>query len=101
MEKTTIIETLKNSYNRDLRKQLVKTILSDEKIEKNPDYKIINQIFSYILGQLNWSISKNTEDWDTTPLDIMKAVFPKIDTTKWYQEQILTVKKMIDVQMNG
>lgn len=101
MEKTQIIETLKDNYNRDLRKQVVKTIISNEKESKNPDYKIINQIFSYVLKELNWDLANNTENWDNTPLDIMDETFPKIESTKWYEEQILTAKKIIELEMKG
>ena len=101
MEKTQIIETLKDNYNRDLRKQVVKTIISNEKESKNPDYKIINQIFSYVLKELGWDLAKNTKNWDNTPLDIMEETFPKIESTKWFEEQILTAKKMIELEMKG
>jgi hypothetical protein len=97
MEKTEIIETLKAHYNRDLRKQVVKTLLSDEKETDKPNYQLINQIFSYVLKELGWSMAENTKNWDNTPLDIMQDVFPKIESTKWYDEQVLTAKKMIDV----
>jgi len=101
MENMQIIETLKDNYNRDLRKQVVKTIISNEKESKNPDYKIINQIFSYVLKELNWDLAKNTKNWDNTPLDIMEETFPKIESTKWYEEQILTAKKIIELKMKG
>lgn len=96
-KKTEIIETLKNNYNRDLRKQVVKTLLKDEKESEKPNYQLINQIFSYVLKELGWNIAKNTKEWDNTPVDIMQEAFPKIESTKWYDEQILTAKKMIDV----
>ena len=101
MEKTQIIETLKDNYSRDLRKQVVKTILSNEKESENPDYKIINQIFSYVLKELNWDLAKNTKNWDNTPLDIMEETFPKIESSKWFEEQILTAKKMIELEMKS
>ena len=101
MKKTEIIETLKENYNRSLRKQVVKTILTGEQESKNPDYKIINQIFSYVLKELNWNIADNSKEWDNTPLDIMEKAFPKIETTRWYQEQILTAKKIIELEMKG
>ena len=101
MKKTEIIETLKDTYNRDLRKQVVRTIISNEKESKNPDYKIINQIFSYVLKELGWDLAKNTKNWDNTPLDIMEETFPKIESTKWFEEQILTAKKMIELEMKG
>lgn len=99
MKKTEIIETLKDNYNRDLRKQVVKTILASEKESKNPDYKIINQIFSYVLKELNWNIVDNNKEWDSTPLDIMEEAFPKLESSKWFEEQILTAKKMIELEM--
>ena len=101
MEKTEIIETLKDNYNRDLRKQVVKTILASEKESKNPDYKIINQIFSYVLKELNWNIADNNKEWDSTPLDIMEEAFPKLESSKWFEEQILIAKKMIELEMKG
>jgi len=99
MKKETIIQTLKESYNRDLRKQVVKTLLANEKQSESPDYKIINQIFSYVLKELEWKMAENTKEWDNTPLEIMKETFPKIETTKWFQEQILTAQKMIEIEM--
>ncbi len=96
-----IKQTLKDNYNRDLRKQVVKTLLSLEKESDTPDYKLINQIFSYILKELNWSIAENTKTWDNTPLDIMKETFPKIESTQWFKEQILTAKKLIELEMKA
>jgi len=98
-KKETIIQTLKESYNRDLRKQVVKTLLANEKDSDTPDYKILNQIFSYVLKELDWKIAENTKKWDNTPLDIMEEVFPKLENTKWFKEQILTAKKMIASEM--
>ena len=96
-----IKQTLKDNYNRDLRKQVVKTLLSLEKESDTPDYKLINQIFSYILKELNWSIAENTKTWDNTPLDIMEETFPKIESTQWFKEQILTAKKLIALEMKA
>jgi DNA-binding ferritin-like protein len=99
MKKETIIQILKDTYNRDLRKQVVKTILANEKQSQTPDYKIINQIFSYVLKELEWKMAENTKEWDNTPLDIMEEAFPKLESTKWFKEQILTAKKMIEMEM--
>jgi len=99
MKKAEIIQTLKNNYNRDLRKQVVKTILADENEKDKPDYKIINQIFTYVLKELNWKMAENTKEWDNTPLDIMEETFPKLESTKWFEEQILTAKQMIEMEM--
>ena len=101
MTKQEIIETLKNSYPKDIRKQLVKTILSEEKENTLANYKLINQIFSYVLSELGWDMAKSTKDWDSTPLDIMEESFPKIKTTQWYKEQIVTAKQAIDVDMKA
>ena len=103
MQKEEIINTLKTQYPRDLRKQLVKTILTSEKNQDETvikqKYNIMNQIFSYVLKECNWSMSENSENWDNTPLEIMIEVFPKLNTTQWYAEQDISVKKNIDVQM--
>ena len=101
MTKQEIIETLKNSYPKDIRKQLVKTILKEEKENALANYKLINQIFSYVLSELGWDMAKSTKDWDSTPLDIMEESFPKIKTTQWYKEQIVTAKQAIDVDMKA
>jgi len=96
MNQEIIIQTLKEQYPRDLRKQVVKSLLSDEK-EKVQNYNIINQIFSYVLKESNWSMPSNSKEWDSTPLDIMSAVFPKIETTKWHKEQHMMTQQGIDV----
>jgi len=90
-----IISTIKNRYNRDLRKQIVKSILINEKDNKTSledSYKIINQIFAYIIGELKWTIPTNTTSWDDTPLKTMVEIFPKIETTKWFKDQELSLK---------
>ena len=96
-----IKETLKAQYSRDMRKQLVKSLLEAEK-EKDTDkqYKLMNQIFSYVLAQFNWSMPKGTEDWDPTPREVMYEVFPKLMSSKWYQEQQLMAKQHINVMMD-
>lgn len=103
MNKEAIIDQLKAQYSRDLRKQLVKTILTYEKgtdkVAIEEKYKLMNQIFSYVLKACNWSMSENSEKWDNTPLEIMVETFPKLNTTQWYAEQDISVKKSIDVQM--
>jgi len=101
MKNTEIIETLKNTYPRDIRKKIVKTLLTEEKEHDKADYTLINQIFSYVLNQLGWNMVENTEQWDNKPLEVMKESFPKIESTKWYQEQILTTTKMIEVEMKA
>jgi hypothetical protein len=98
-----IIESIKSQYNRDLRKQLVKSILENEKANDAQSlkggYNIMNQIFSYVLNQLGWNIAENAEKWDESPLEIMKEAFPKLETTQWFQQLQLQVKKSIEVQI--
>lgn len=101
MKKQKIIEILKETYDKDLRKQVVKTILANEEESNDPNYQIINQIFSYVLKELNWNMTDNTKNWDNTPLDIMEKAFPKLETTRWFDEQILTAKKAIELQMKN
>jgi Leu/Phe-tRNA-protein transferase len=104
MQKEEIINELKAQYSRDLRKQLVKTILNNEKNQDktaaDQQYKIINQIFSYVIQACNWSMSPSSENWDNTPLEIMAEVFPKLSITQWYQEQEIMAKKNIDLVLN-
>ena len=97
METSEIVETLKTQYNRDLRKQVVKTLLKNEKETGKTNYQIIDQIFTYVQKELGWRLPEKEEEWDFTPLDIMKEVFPHIESTKWYALQISTAKNMLDV----
>ena len=91
-----IIARLKEQYTRDLRKQIVKSILKNEKtndkLTLENSYKIINQIFAYIISESKWKMSPNSGTWDDTPLKIMSEVFPKIETTEWYKGQVLSIK---------
>ena len=101
MTKEEIIETLKTQYSRDIRKQLVKSLLEAEKNEDTlKQYTLMNQVFSYVLAQLGWDMPTGTEDWDPTPLEVMHEVFPKIMASKWYQEQQLLAKQHINVMMD-
>ena len=96
METTEIVETLKTQYNRDLRKQVVKTLQKNEQETDKPNYQIINQIFTYVQKELDWKLPENTNEWDYTPLDIMKEVFPHIESTKWYDIQISAAKNTLN-----
>jgi len=103
MNQDEIIKTLKETYPREVRKGLVKTILEKEK-ENNElstlqQYKIINQIFSYVIGQSGWKMGEDSTVWDASPLDIMNKVFPKLSTTKWYSEQLLNTKQKVEVKL--
>jgi len=95
-----ISESIKVQYNRTLRKQIVKKLLSDEKV-KHYDYAIINQIFSYVLKSLGWDIAKKRVQWDETPLEVMVETFPKIETTQWYANQKILTDKNIGVVVEG
>jgi len=99
-----IINFIKEKYNRDLRKQVVKAILknekSNDKMAQESSYKIINQIFSYIISELDWNISQNTNSWNDSPLKIISEIFPKIETTQWFKDQQLLVTKPINLEGN-
>ncbi|MBU1668373.1 hypothetical protein KKC13_08115 [bacterium] len=101
MKKEEIIGTLKAHYSRDVRKQLVKSILENEKsgdqIAIDQQYKIINQIFSYVLQQSGWRMGQSSQEWDSKPLEIMVEAFPQIKTTLWYNEQNISATKKVTV----
>ena len=103
MNREEIIKFLKDSYSQELRKGLVRTILEKEKSENDLDiqqqYKLMNQIFSYVLQQSGWEMGKNSSVWDARPLEIMQEVFPKLSTSKWYKQQILNTNHNVEVQM--
>jgi len=105
LKQEEIINTLKSTYSREIRKNLIKAIINSEKLKnsemKDKQYKIINQIFSYVIKQSNWKISQNSNNLDTTPLEIMLEVFPKLSSTKWYEEQNISVKSGIDIVMGN
>ena len=104
MTKEEISTTIKEHYSRDIRKQLVKRILEQEKtmkeVEKIDVYQTINQIFSFVLQQSGWKMGSNSTEWDAMPLEIMRETFPKISNTQWYTEQILLTKKSIKIEIN-
>jgi hypothetical protein len=97
-----IVTTLKEHYSRDLRKGIVKSMLKYEKTSdeesKEASYKVINQIFSYVISQLNWNLAESTSSWNDLPLLVISETFPKIDTTKWFKERQLQVSKSIDLK---
>jgi len=103
MTEEEIIEVLKSHYPREIRKQLIKTILQQEKNNEQEQleqqYKIINQIFSYVLKESNWKMGENSNTWDNKPLTIMSKVFPQITTTKWYSEQHISASTKVDIMM--
>jgi len=103
MTEIEIIETLKSHYPREVRKQLIKTILQQEKNDAQEaleqQYKIINQIFSYVLKESNWKMGENSNDWDNKPLNIMSNVFPQITTTKWFTEQNISTSSKVNIMM--
>ena len=100
MNKQEIIDTLKAQYSKDLRKQLVQSLRDAEQNgDADKQNKLMNQIFSYVLAQLGWTMASNIKEWDDRPLEVMKEVFPKINKTKWYKAQKLLAEQSIDVQM--
>ena len=103
MKQEEIIDTIKSTYSRDIRKNLIKSIIKSEKSKnsemQDKQYKIINQIFSYIIKESGWKISQNSNTLDSTPMEIMLEVFPKLSSTKWYEEQNVVVKNSVDVVM--
>jgi hypothetical protein len=102
MNPEATIEFLKANYPRDVRKGLVKSMLAVEKGEDRDalqqQYSLINQIFSYVLKECNWSMPSNSHELDARPLEIMKETFPKLETTRWYQEQALIAKRSIELR---
>jgi len=103
MNKEEIINILKDTYSREVRKGLVRSILEKEKtkneLEIQQQYKLINQIFSYVLQQTGWKMGENSSAWDDSPLKIMQDVFPKLSTSKWYNEQLLNTKQNVEVHL--
>lgn len=101
MNKEQIIETLKTHYPRDVRKQLIKSTIEIEKSENQEaiekQYKIINQIFSYVLHESGWKMGQSSKEWNNKPLEIMVEAFPQIKTTLWYNEQTLSTTTKVDV----
>ncbi len=101
MNQEAIIQQLKGHYSRDLRKQLVKSILSAEKqgdqFEIERQYKIINQIFSFVLQESGWRIGSDSKEWNAQPMEVMLLVFPQLEKTQWYQDQQLMVDQKIEV----
>ena len=79
----------------EIRKQVVKTVLRDEKANDKEalksSYNILNKIFAYIISELNWTISQNSATWDDTPLKIISEVFPKLESTQWFKDQQLSI----------
>ncbi|HHH37627.1 MAG TPA: hypothetical protein ENK77_03310 [Epsilonproteobacteria bacterium] len=104
MTKNEIIETIKSHYSRDLRKQLIKTVLQHEQNKDMQDveqqYNLLDQIFSYILKNTGWDMPENLKDWNSAPLQIMTEVFPQIESTLWYQDKKLLVSGSIDVKID-
>jgi len=105
MKKDEIVEVLKSNYPREVRKGLVKTIIEKEKSADKfaikEQYKIINQIFSYVLQQSGWEMGTDSSSWDASPLEVMLEVFPKLSTTKWYNQQHLQTQQKVEIEIQG
>ena len=103
MNSEDLVKYLKEQYNRDLRKQIVKSVLlyekNNDKDALQSSCNVLNQIFSFVLSELQWNMVEDSSEWDTKPLDVMKVTFPKIETTKWYKDQLLLVSQSIKVKL--
>ena len=89
--KEQIIKTLQQSYDRQTRKALVRSIIESEMRQEEPNYQIINQIFNYVIQTIGWTLSASSNSWDNTPLLIMKETFPKLENSKWYKSKELNL----------
>lgn len=102
MNREDIIKTIKDSYNRDIRKQLVKSLIKNEKSKDkeavDSSYKVVDQIFSYVISELGWTFSSDSTTWDDTPLQIMQEVFPNIDKSEWFESQLLQVRSSVELK---
>ncbi len=93
------IQFIKENYPDDVRADLIVSLQTLENIVKTQSktiqaieaqvkvdnlHKIIDQIFSVILKNLNWNIANTTNNWDYRPINIMKKTFPNIEHTNWY-----------------
>lgn len=101
MKKQKIIAILTKTYPINIRRELIETILLSEKENKIPNYTLINQIFSYVLSEWGWDMNKRSQTWDHTPLDIMHEVFPNLQNTQWYKEQVITAQQQIDIVIHS
>ena len=101
MTKNEIIDIVKEHYSRDIRKQLVKSLLTLEREDRDltleKPYIMINQIFSYVLQESGWKLEKNSATWNAMPLEIMLEAFPQLSSTKWYKAQCIETTREIDV----
>jgi DNA-binding ferritin-like protein len=92
------VKYIKESYPKQTRVELISSLLElesnnsqSEKVENL--HKMLDQIFSVILKNLEWNMSATFEKWDYRPIDVMIKVFPKIEKTIWYN---LRHKQVID-----
>ena len=105
------IEYIKENYPKEVRIDLIASLKSLENIAINKKktiegieaqakvenlHKMIDQIFSVILKNLNWNIASSSNDWDYRPINVMKKTFPNIEQTQWYNirhEQVISKLK--------
>ncbi|MBN2824331.1 MAG: hypothetical protein JXQ76_03325 [Campylobacterales bacterium] len=100
MTNQEIVDAIKAQYDRNTRKELIKTI---QKLEKSKDYtklqggyQILHQIFSYILKELSWDINDRTLAWNQDPLEILTQSLPQIEQTQWFTGLAMTIQAHID-----
>jgi hypothetical protein len=105
MTTSEIVDFLKAQYPRKTRKQLVSRLLEAESAHKVDELirieKLINQIFSYVLKELGWTMVTSAKNWDDTALEVMRESFPQIEHSRWYQNLDFTPQKEIDVIMDA
>ena len=93
------IKFIEDSYPKEVRVDLIQSLLVLEKTVLVKDktiqgieastkvenlHKMLDQIFSVILKNLNWNIASSSNDWDYRPINVMKKTFFNIEKTKWY-----------------
>jgi hypothetical protein len=104
MTKEQISDFLKSQYPRDVRKQLVRSIIQSEKLGDTDTIKqqtmILNQIFSYVLKECSWDIPQESTSLNQLPLEIMDEAFPKLKDTKWFNDQLLSTRQNIKTMVD-
>ncbi len=100
MTNEAIIDAIKAKYDRNQRKELIKTI---QKLEKSKDYaklqggyQLLHQIFAYILRELGWELHDRTLAWNKDPLEILTQSLPQIEETQWFMGLAMSIQAHID-----
>ena len=106
------IQFIEDNYPQDIRVDLILSLLSLEKItlqnaktiqgieasaKVENIHKMLDQIFSVVLKNLNWNIASSSNEWDYRPINIMKKSFPQVEQTQWYDirhQQVISQLKV-------